>query len=227
MSLSSTQLFSDWLVVLLCFIKCSLLPLDCRHHHHGRTLGRHDTRHPDKPCRNQCPNRNYSLGKWSWKQVQQRICGQVFIPHRARPRPAPECDGVHVRQLRWWRLEGGHNRGEKPGYHGDVYLPKRWSGDNQISYIGCLYVKLCNRRVLLRRHVVKNMFWQADWYFICILCFYDVNKCIYTHKTWILYVCLRFSKPAKVPGSWHFGYRANLDELKTWRSPFLFIYFYF
>ena len=46
---------------------------------------------------------------------------------------------------------------------------------------------------------------------------------IYTYKTWILYVCVcvcsRFPKPPKVPGSWNFGSRPNLGQLKTWRSP--------
>ena len=46
---------------------------------------------------------------------------------------------------------------------------------------------------------------------------------IYTYKTWILYVCMyvcsRFPKPPKVPGSWNFGSRPNLGQLKTWRSP--------
>ena len=32
-------------------------------------------------------------------------------------------------------------------------------------------------------------------------------------------MCYRFPKPPKVPGSWHFGSRPNLGQLKTWRSP--------
>ena len=34
-----------------------------------------------------------------------------------------------------------------------------------------------------------------------------------------LYVCSRFPKPPKVPGSWNFGSRPNLGQLKSLRSP--------
>ena len=33
------------------------------------------------------------------------------------------------------------------------------------------------------------------------------------------FVCPRFPKPPKVPGSWNVGSRPNLGQLKTWRSP--------
>ena len=36
----------------------------------------------------------------------------------------------------------------------------------------------------------------------------------------------RFPKPPKVPGSWNFGSRPNLGQLKTWRSPIFEIFIF-